>query len=202
MRGEREGKPYRGLLYTALDTDGRKAETTPLKSSIFGKTVVFNALEKQMERSGAKIEKDKVRERLRHRVAEVFLDAPTESRLRENLRASHIDLYLRRNDTGRITGVTFIDHESRCILNGSRLGKDYSANALNERYPEPMKKSGTDLHTLPGEADKRQISTEKKKKAHVWKADVRCYNSPKPDNFASKRAFFEIYLNPVPLANS
>lgn len=162
VRGERDGKPYRGLLYTALDVDGKQAEATPLKSSIFGKTVGFDGLEKQMERSGEKIEKDKIREQLRHRVSEAFLDAPTESRLRENLRASHIDLYLRRNDTGRITGVTFIDHESRCVLNGSRLGKEYSANALNERYPEPMQKSSADLHTLSGEADARQIRTDKK----------------------------------------
>lgn len=162
VRGEREGKPYRGLLYTALNANGKKAEAKPLKSSILGKTVGFDALEKQMERSGGKIEKDKTRERLRHRVAEAFLDAPTESRVRENLRASHIDLYLRRNDTGRITGVTFIDHESRCVLNGSRLGKEYSANALNERYPKPIQKTGADLHTLSGETDQRQISTDKK----------------------------------------
>jgi hypothetical protein len=28
------------------------------------------------------------------------------------------------------------------------------------------------------------------------------YNSPKPDSLASKRAFFETLLNPVPLDNS
>lgn len=35
---------------------------------------------------------------------------------------------------GRITGVTFIDHETRCVLNGSRLGKAYSANAFHEKF--------------------------------------------------------------------
>jgi len=164
VRGERGGRSYRGLLYTALDIDGNKAEATPLKSSQFGKSAGYDTLEKLMQRSGEKIEKDNIREHLRHRVAEAFLDAPTEKQLRQNLRASHIDLYLRRNDTGRITGATFIDHESRCVLNGSRLGKEYSANALNERYPEPMQKGGADLHTLSGEADTRQISTPKKKK--------------------------------------
>jgi hypothetical protein len=164
VRGERGGKSYRGLLYTALDADGKQAEATPLKSSLFSKSVGFNVLEKQMERSGAKIEKNKNKEHLRHRVAEAFLDAPTEKQLRENLRTFHVDLYLRRNDTGRITGVTFIDHEKRCVLNGSRLGKEYSANALNERYPEAMQKSGADLHTLSGEADRRQISTVNKQK--------------------------------------
>lgn len=42
---------------------------------------------------------------------------------------------MRRNDTGRIYGVTFIDHHSRVVLNGSRLGKEYSANVFNERFP-------------------------------------------------------------------
>ena len=156
VRGERGGKPYRGLLYTVLDDEGNRMEMTPLKSSLFGKQVGFDALEKQMERSAEKIEKEKVRENLRHWVTEAFLDAPTESRLRENLRAFHIDLYLRRNDTGRITGVTFIDHEGLCVLNGSRLGKEYSANALNERYPEPMKKSGAELREISKPHAKKQ----------------------------------------------
>ncbi len=50
-----------------------------------------------------------------------------------------IDLYLRRNDMDRITGVTFIDHETRCVFNGSRLGKTYSANALNDRFKNTVR---------------------------------------------------------------
>ena len=158
VRGERDGNAYRGLLYTALNTDGGKAEVTPLKSSLFGKSTGFDALERQMEHSGEKITKENSREHTRHRVAEAFLDAPTENALRERLRAYHIDLFIRRNDTGRITGVTFIDHENRCILNGSRLGKEYSANVLNERYPEPQK-AGTDMYGVSEIQLKRQIRT-------------------------------------------
>lgn len=134
VKGERDGQPYRGLLYTALDDKKEKAEVTPLKSSLFGKDYGYDALEKYMERSGQRIDKDNNREHTRHRLAEAFLEAPAETDLRERLKAYHIDLFLRRNDTGRIVGVTFIDHENRCVLNGSRLGKEYSANALNERY--------------------------------------------------------------------
>lgn len=162
VRGDRGGQLYRGLLYTALDSDSRRVETTPLKSSLFGKPVGFDALEKSMQSSGQKIEKDKSREHLRHRIEEAFLDEPAENELRERLRIFHIDLYLRRNDTGRITGVTFIDHERRCVMNGSRLGKEFSANALNERYPQAIPKSGADLHTCSGESDTRQINTGKK----------------------------------------
>ena len=43
-------------------------------------------------------------------------------------------MVFRQNDSGRIYGVTFIDHDSRVVLNGSRLGKEYSANVFNERF--------------------------------------------------------------------
>lgn len=136
VRGMRGGKSYRGLLYTALETDGSRAEVTPLKSSLFGKSVSFDALERLMEQSGDRIGKDNIREKLRRRVKEAFSNVPDEKTLRERLRGNNIDLYLRRSDSGRITGATFIDHENRSVLNGSRLGKQFSANALNELFGE------------------------------------------------------------------
>ena len=35
---------------------------------------------------------------------------------------------------GRIYGVTFIDHNNMVVLNGSRIGREFSANALEERF--------------------------------------------------------------------
>lgn len=161
VKGERDGNAYRGLLYTALDADGKKAEVTPLKSSLFGKSAGFDALEKHMEQSSEKITKENSREHTRHRVAEAFLEAPTENALRERLRDYHIDLFIRRNDTGRITGVTFIDHENRCVLNGSRLWKEYSANALNERYPEAPK-ARADMHEISSAPQPKQKTAPRK----------------------------------------
>lgn len=80
------------------------------------------------------METGRLKELTRSRVQEVLADAQTEEALRRRLRERHIDLCLRRSATGRITGVTFIDHEVRCVVNGSRLGKAYSANALHERF--------------------------------------------------------------------
>ncbi|MTT26086.1 mobilization protein, partial [Parabacteroides merdae] len=57
-----------------------------------------------------------------------------EEELRERLRGARVDLYIRRNENGRIVGVTFIDHETRTVVNGSRLGKAYSANAFELRF--------------------------------------------------------------------
>ena len=41
------------------------------------------------------------------------------------------------SDEGRIYGATFIDHRTGCVLNGARLGKEFSANALQEHFTLP-----------------------------------------------------------------
>ena len=44
LKGEAKGKPYRGLLYSAMDSEDNKVGN-PLKSSIFGKSVGYDGLE-------------------------------------------------------------------------------------------------------------------------------------------------------------
>ena len=58
--------------------------------------------------------------------------AISENEFRAQLRSQHLDVVFRRNESGRIYGVTFIDHNCRQVLNGSLLGKDYSANKFND----------------------------------------------------------------------
>ena len=53
------------------------------------------------------------------------------------LEAKGVDVVLRETDTGRIYGATFIDHRTGCVLNGSRMGKELSANALQEHFAPP-----------------------------------------------------------------
>ena len=100
----------------------------------------------QNDRSGAtgqedagshrKAKSDPCRERIRPLVADALRRSVDERDFRDRLAKEQIDLVLRRNETGRIYGVTFIDHRSRTVLNGSRLGKEFSANMLNERFQE------------------------------------------------------------------
>ena len=142
------GRSYRGLLYTVLDENGEKTQAAPLKASRLGDDASLTKIERVMASSGETSEGKKLHELTRHRVGEALLDTMDETELRERLRERHIDLCLRRNDTGRITGATFIDHETRCVFNGSRLGKAFSANALHERFaagrktePEQLRQS-------------------------------------------------------------
>lgn len=41
---------------------------------------------------------------------------------------------VRRNNSGRIYGITFIEHHSKTVWNGSGLGKEYAANVFQERW--------------------------------------------------------------------
>ena len=135
IEGERRGQPYCGVLYTALDKDGERISTrVAIKSSLMDRSVGFAGLERRMEQSARRIDTDKSREQARRTIEKALGKNPTEDQLRELLRTEGIDLFMRRNAAGRITGVTFIDHRSRTVLNGSRLGKEYSANAFERRF--------------------------------------------------------------------
>ena len=51
----------------------------------------------------------------------------------KQLERKGIHVALRQNDAGLIYGVTYVDHQTKCIFNGSDLGKQYSAKAMQER---------------------------------------------------------------------
>ena len=142
VKGEVHGKPYRGLVYSALDKDRNKIGT-PLKSSLFGKYAGFDELEKRMVKSGEQIKQQGYREQTRRTIADAVSTSHNETELKVQLRLNNVDLVLRRNDQNRIYGVTFIDHNNQCVFNGSRFGKEFSANVLNDRFgqqPEPENK--------------------------------------------------------------
>jgi hypothetical protein len=59
------------------------------------------------------------------------------------LQKENIQVVLRQNDKGVIYGITYVDHRIKCVFNGSHLGKQYSANAIQQRcaaaYPATIK---------------------------------------------------------------
>lgn len=135
VKGENKGNAYRGLVYSALDSEGNRVGK-PLKSSLFGKAFGFEGLEKLFDKSKETIKTDGVAKQTRATVSKSFASSHTESEFRVALREKGIDLVLRRSNDGRIYGATFIDHNQKVVLNGSRLGKEFSANVLNERFAD------------------------------------------------------------------
>lgn len=54
VKGEVDGKPYNGLVYFATDDKGKKV-SNPFKSSLFGKAVGYEALQKSFKASKEKL---------------------------------------------------------------------------------------------------------------------------------------------------
>ncbi|MFT4224279.1 conjugal transfer protein MobB [Dysgonomonas sp.] len=127
VKGEHKGKPYRGLIYPVIDNKGEKIGV-PIKSSKFGKSVGYDVMQKHFEHSKTAIEKNRIRENLRPVIAKAMKEAKNIDDFKLLLKEKGIGAIFRQNEQGRIYGVTFIDYQNQAILNGSRLGKEFSAN--------------------------------------------------------------------------
>lgn len=126
--GKVNGREYHGLVYFAMNDNGDTV-STPFKASRLGKFASRAAVEGHFERT-----KDSVDVRPTKRiVASVMAQSSNKEDFISRLNDSGIDLVLRYNEEGRIYGATFVDHNTHTVLNGSRLGKGFSANAF-ERW--------------------------------------------------------------------
>ena len=76
----------------------------------------------------------------------------TEEELRQRLEEQGLRVVIRKNEGGRIYGITFIDDEKGIAVNGSRLGKGYAANKFNEYFSNPEKNPFLD-ESLYGKID-------------------------------------------------
>jgi len=131
--GEFQGKTYTGIVYAALDEKGEVCGT-PIKSSKIGKTVGNGALQKRIEKSKEIIKNKKLKERPKQMISKAFKNSKNQKDFEKQLLKNGISVLFRKNDSGRIYGVTFIDHKQKFIFNGSRLGKEFSANVFNEKF--------------------------------------------------------------------
>ena len=133
VRGEKNGKAFHGIVYAALDNKG-EVFGNPIKSSKFGKSTGYEALLVQIEKSKEQIKNKKLKERPKEIISKVFHKSENRKEFENQLFKQGISVLFRENDSGRIYGATFIDHKQKFVFNGSRLGKEFSANVSNERF--------------------------------------------------------------------
>ena len=135
VKGEYGGREYHGLSYSATDKDGNKIGK-PFKSSVFGKEAGIAALEKRMLSSAAWVKSHKdIATDTAARIASAMQTAGRDRALFEReLMRQGIGVVFRTNDAGRIYGATFINHADKTVFNGSRLGKEFSANVFNDLF--------------------------------------------------------------------
>ena len=74
---------------------------------------------------------------IRQSIERAKANSTSERSLVARLRMEHIDAIFRRTEDGRVYGATFVDHDSRTVLNGSALGKEYAANTWDDWFKNP-----------------------------------------------------------------
>jgi hypothetical protein len=131
VKGELHGQPKQGLVYFALNENGEKS-SNPFKASLFGKSAGYIKLQNHFTTSKEVLGQSEAKLSIRKAIETVLQSATDEPNFKKQLGERGINIVVRRNGTGRIYGITFIDHNSKSIWNGSRLGKELSANVFND----------------------------------------------------------------------
>ena len=138
VEGELQGQLRQGLLYIPLNEKGERAGH-PFKASLFGKNAGIPALELHFEKSKEVLKDHPTKPTIKDAVTIALQTTSDEPAFKKQLGEQGINVVVRRNDTGRIYGITFIDHNSKSVWNGSRLSKELSANTFNEYWNNNIK---------------------------------------------------------------
>lgn len=156
VKTEFRGKKYDGLVYIPTDDKGDKV-STPIYASDIGRGVGYTAVQNRMQKSKQAIKP--LIPTIRNKVLQTMRTSPdTEERIRKRLEEQGLRVAIRKNESGRIYGITFIDDKAGIALNGSRLGKGYSANTFNAYFSNPSHNPFLD-EALYGSPSERQAST-------------------------------------------
>ena len=135
VKTEFRGKKYDGLVYVPTDDKSNKV-STPIHASDIGRGVGYTAVQNRMQKSKQAIKP--LVPTIRDKILQAMRTSPqTEKDLRSRLEEQGLRVVIRKNDNGRIYGITFIDDELGVAFNGSRLGKGYAANVFNTYFSNP-----------------------------------------------------------------
>lgn len=132
-RGGEDSRIFKakGLVYRILDANG-KPIGVPIKASDFYNQPTLKFLEQKFVSNNTSRLSQK--SRVRNAVDLAFFGKKISlSELVKVLEKDGINTVLRKNNEGLLYGITYVDHATKCVFNGSALGKGYSAKAIQQR---------------------------------------------------------------------
>lgn len=138
VQWELHGQIREGLLYILLKENGEKTGH-PLKASLFGKNAGLATLDLHFSKCKKELNDNPIKETIKAAITQAINSTKNELNFKRQLIELGISTIVRRNEIGRVYGITFIDHNSKTVWNGSRLGKGLSANIFNEYWNNNIK---------------------------------------------------------------
>ncbi len=134
-----------GLRYSIVDTNSNMIGIPIKASSIYGKPTLNFLNEKytvnELLRSPHK-------EQLKRLIDDELKRSTSFDSLVQSLIGKNVYPVLRKNQEGKIYGVTFIDNNTKCVFNGSDIGKQYSAKGILDRFSDLAKNSKVHIPTI------------------------------------------------------
>ena len=135
VKTEFRGKKYDGLVYVPTADKSNKV-STPIHASDIGRGVGYTAILNRIQKSKQTVKP--LIPTIRNKVLQTMRTSPkAEEELRQRLEEQSLRVFIRKNESGLIYGITFIDDKEGVALNGSRLGKGYAANIFNGYFSNP-----------------------------------------------------------------
>jgi hypothetical protein len=122
---------HKGLVFRMLDAEGNKVGV-PIKASDFASKPTLKHLALKYEKNEPLKAGNKNRVSNAVNIA-FFNGVKSVDDLKTALQESGIDLVVRQSADGVVYGLTYVDHETKVVFNGSELGKAFSAKAMLER---------------------------------------------------------------------
>lgn len=161
-RGSENSRVFasKGLLYRILDQNGNKVGV-PIKASDFYSKPTLKFLEEKFIQNEQRRKPHKLR--VKNTIDLLLLSKKTVRlpELIKRLEKEGIKAVLRQNTDGLLYGITYVDHRTKCVFNGSAVGKQYSAKAIQERCgAESAGLNRTTLSTKNSREDQRQWDSQ------------------------------------------
>lgn len=148
-RGSEDSRIFKnqGLVYRVLDNQGNKVGV-PIKAGSFYFKATLKSVESRFE--GNELERKKLLKSTRSTIDLTLMKMSGKSldEVIKSLEKQGIATVKRENQEGRLYGLTFVDHRTKCVFNGSALGKQYSAKGLMDRTDFHSAKNGVRTEPL------------------------------------------------------
>lgn len=169
-RGKEDGRVYKngGLIYRILNAKGSKIGV-PIKASIIHCQPTLKNLETKFLLNQSA--REPYKQRLKEAIDEGLKKAVTMKAFVSNLEAQNIYTMLRQNSGGLLYGLTYVDNESKCVFNGSDLGKGYSAAAIQGRLVAQAEENKVDNDAEKRSGSKGAFKKLNKSQEHLPEKD-------------------------------
>lgn len=139
-----------GLRYSIINSKGQPIGVPIKASAIYGKPTL-SFLQNKFEIN--ELLRSPHKERLKGLIDQELKNGPRSfSGFISDLIAKDVVPVVRQNAEGKIYGITFVDNQTKCVFNGSDLGKAYSAKAILDRLTDIPEKGKVEIPTIKSQS--------------------------------------------------